>query len=182
MRQALRLMREVGDRTGVAMCLDGLAVATAARGDADRAAWLLGAADGAWDAIPAPPPGPIHALREPGLGPARTALGARRFSAQVAAGKATDPQLAIARALGEAEDRRAEPPSGRPALTDREQEVARLVAAGLTNREIAQRLVLSPRTVETHVANLVAKTGVANRAALAELAKSGSTAAKSGAS
>ena len=48
-----------------------------------------------------------------------------------------------------------------------------LMADGLTNTGIAQKLVLSPRTVETHVANLVAKTGVANRAGLVELAKSG---------
>ena len=58
-------------------------------------------------------------------------------------------------------------------VTSREVDVLRLVAEGLTNTAIAQRLVLSPRTVETHVANLVAKTGVANRAGLADLAKSG---------
>ena len=58
-------------------------------------------------------------------------------------------------------------------VTSREVDVLRLVADGLTNTAIAQRLVLSPRTVETHVANLVAKTGVANRAGLVELAKSG---------
>jgi DNA-binding NarL/FixJ family response regulator len=42
---------------------------------------------------------------------------------------------------------------------------------GLTNTAIAQRLVLSPRTIETHVANLVTKTGVANRAELVALAR-----------
>lgn len=57
-------------------------------------------------------------------------------------------------------------------VTSREVDVLRLVAEGLTNTAIAQKLVLSPRTVETHVANLVAKTGAANRAALPDLAKS----------
>jgi len=57
-------------------------------------------------------------------------------------------------------------------VTSREVDVLRLVSEGLTNTAIAQRLVLSPRTVETHVANLVAKTGVANRAGLTDLAKS----------
>ena len=58
-------------------------------------------------------------------------------------------------------------------VTSREVDVLQLMAEGLTNTGIAQKLVLSPRTVETHVANLVAKTGVANRAGLVELAKSG---------
>jgi DNA-binding NarL/FixJ family response regulator len=56
-------------------------------------------------------------------------------------------------------------------VTSREVDVLRLLADGLTNTAIAQRLVLSPRTIETHVANLVAKTGVPNRAGLVALAK-----------
>lgn len=56
-------------------------------------------------------------------------------------------------------------------VTSREVDVLRLLADGLTNTAIAQRLVLSPRTIETHVANLVAKTGVPNRAGLVELAR-----------
>jgi DNA-binding CsgD family transcriptional regulator/pimeloyl-ACP methyl ester carboxylesterase len=49
------------------------------------------------------------------------------------------------------------------ALTDRETEVLRLLASGLTNRAIAERLVLSVRTVETHVAHVYAKLGVTTR-------------------
>jgi DNA-binding CsgD family transcriptional regulator len=52
-------------------------------------------------------------------------------------------------------------------LTEREQEVARLVAEGATNREIAQTLFLSPKTVERHVSNVFKKVGVRNRAELA---------------
>jgi len=58
-------------------------------------------------------------------------------------------------------------------VTSREMEVLQLVAEGLTNAAIAERLVLSPRTVETHVANLVAKTNVAGRSGLTRLVKSG---------
>ena len=56
-------------------------------------------------------------------------------------------------------------------VTSREVDVLRLMGEGLTNTAIAQRLVLSPRTIETHVANLVAKTGVPNRAGLVALAR-----------
>jgi DNA-binding NarL/FixJ family response regulator len=52
-------------------------------------------------------------------------------------------------------------------VTGREAEVLRLLAGGLTNREIAERMFLSPRTVEKHVASLLVKTGVRRRAQLA---------------
>jgi DNA-binding CsgD family transcriptional regulator len=51
-------------------------------------------------------------------------------------------------------------------ITAREAEVLALVAAGLTNAEAAQRLFLSRRTVETHVARLLAKTGATDRSEL----------------
>jgi len=51
-------------------------------------------------------------------------------------------------------------------VTGREMEVLRLVGVGLGNPEIAARLHLSRRTVETHVANLLAKTGAASRVEL----------------
>lgn len=68
------------------------------------------------------------------------------------------------RSLGVRTWRRAS--AGAP-LTKREQEVARLVAGGATNREIAQVLFLSPKTVERHVSNVFKKVGVRNRAELA---------------
>jgi DNA-binding NarL/FixJ family response regulator len=52
-------------------------------------------------------------------------------------------------------------------LTERERAVARLVAAGATNPEIAQQLFLSRKTVERHVSNVLRKVGVRNRAELA---------------
>jgi NarL family two-component system response regulator LiaR len=46
------------------------------------------------------------------------------------------------------------------ALTDREREVLQLLAEGIRNDDIAERLFISPQTVQTHVRNLLAKLGV----------------------
>ena len=54
-------------------------------------------------------------------------------------------------------------------LSEREREIARLVAAGATNPEIAETLFLSRKTVERHVSNALAKLGARNRAELAGL-------------
>jgi DNA-binding CsgD family transcriptional regulator len=56
-------------------------------------------------------------------------------------------------------------------VTSREVDVLKLVAAGLSNREIGERLYLATKTVERHVGSLLARTGTADRAALAELAR-----------
>jgi DNA-binding NarL/FixJ family response regulator len=57
-------------------------------------------------------------------------------------------------------------PADRQLLTRREREVVTLVATGLTNDEIAERLVLSPATVRTHVSRSMTKVGARNRAQL----------------
>ncbi|HEY1105271.1 MAG TPA: helix-turn-helix transcriptional regulator, partial [Agromyces sp.] len=56
-------------------------------------------------------------------------------------------------------------------LTDRQLDVLRLLADGLTNAEIADRLVLSVRTVDSHVAAVLAKLGVASRQEAARIAE-----------
>jgi DNA-binding NarL/FixJ family response regulator len=55
-------------------------------------------------------------------------------------------------------------------VTSREVDVLRLLAEGLTNRVIAERLYVSPRTVKGHIESLLAKTGASNRTQLATLA------------
>jgi DNA-binding NarL/FixJ family response regulator len=55
-------------------------------------------------------------------------------------------------------------------LTDREREITRLVAGGLSNNEIAGRLVISPLTAKTHVSNVLRKLGCRDRAGLVALA------------
>jgi DNA-binding CsgD family transcriptional regulator len=56
-----------------------------------------------------------------------------------------------------------------PALTNREREVARMAAAGLSNADVAARMVLSVRTVETHLSRVYTKLGCAGRVELAAL-------------
>jgi DNA-binding NarL/FixJ family response regulator len=74
------------------------------------------------------------------------------------------------RALGARPGRRGSASAARTAglgaLTNREREVAELVAGGLTNRQIAERFVLSEKTVETHLSRILAKLGVASRIAV----------------
>lgn len=55
-------------------------------------------------------------------------------------------------------------PNPFPDLTERERELLTLIAAGLNNREIAARLVISPRTVRNHITNIFSKLGAADRA------------------
>jgi DNA-binding CsgD family transcriptional regulator len=73
--------------------------------------------------------------------------------------------LAALRALG-ARGKRAAAASG--SLTPREAEVARLVAAGISSREAAERLHISERTVETHLAHVYGKLGISTRAELTQ--------------
>ena len=69
---------------------------------------------------------------------------------------------------------------GLEALSDREREVSRLIAAGASNREIADSLVVSLRTVERHITNILAKVGARNRTDLARLVHAAPAASASG--
>ncbi|HEX6620825.1 MAG TPA: response regulator transcription factor [Solirubrobacteraceae bacterium] len=90
----------------------------------------------------------------------------------VAAGEALLAPSVTRRLIAEFAARRdpAVPSPALAELTDREREVTRLVAEGLTNSEIAGRLVISPLTAKTHVSNVLCKLGCRDRAALVALA------------
>ncbi|HSJ94529.1 MAG TPA: HD domain-containing phosphohydrolase, partial [Gaiellaceae bacterium] len=119
---------------------------------------ILAAAD-AYAALTADRP------HRPALGPGEAA---RTLEAE--AGRALDAD-AVACVRSAAGRRQAPPPRRRPAdLTDREVEVLRLIARGVSNRDVAERLVISPKTVGRHVENLYRKIGVSSRAAAAVFA------------
>jgi DNA-binding NarL/FixJ family response regulator len=88
---------------------------------------------------------------------------ARRYRAALAAAGAPVPRRRTATDV----------PSGLRAMgvTGREVDVLRLVAEGLSNKQIADRLVLSPRTVERHLSSLFDRTGIRDRSGLAVLAR-----------
>lgn len=79
------------------------------------------------------------------------------------------PQVA-GRVLAELRGDRETPPSAFRDLTDREFEVLRLLGEGAANRDIADRLVISEKTVKTHVSSILAKLGLADRTQAAVLA------------
>jgi DNA-binding NarL/FixJ family response regulator len=138
---------------------------------ARRALTLLAAADAAWAAIPATPQPVLREHHDAALAAARDAVPASAFAVAVAEGAAMSQARAIAYALGEPAQREARSGTGPAAthrpLTRREQDVAALVARGLSNGDIAGELVISARTVETHVQHIMDKLGVGTRAQIA---------------
>jgi non-specific serine/threonine protein kinase len=168
----LRIKERLGDLHTIAMSFDLLSLCLVRTGDAERAAVLHGASEKLWTLLNAPVlMGPAYAeIRESGAGTARTALGEERFDALVGHGYAVSLAVALAVAKGELA---AAPPAdatatGTPAkaLTRREREIAELVADGLGNREVAARLYLSKRTVDSHVEHIFSKLGFSSRAQL----------------
>jgi predicted ATPase/DNA-binding NarL/FixJ family response regulator len=171
-RAALHAARDMDDSIGVATCLDTLGWVAASQKKWARALTMLAAADATWAAIPALLPGGLQRHHDAALAAARGALPLRVSTAAFSTGAAMSQAEAIAFALGES-SRSVSRPDGmqaggnHPRLTRREQEVAVLVARGLSNSQIAATLVISARTVETHVQHIMDKLGFHARAEIA---------------
>ena len=186
--QALGEHRPFGDVVGMTLMADLLGWSLAADGSGTRAAVVLGAASALWGLFGQQLYGSEHwnALRADAVAMARADLGESTFETWWARGEAMSTSelldyIAGDGAPGDApaavtDDRspavvRRSPPAHDTvllgSLSQREQEVAVLVADGLTNKEIAQRLVLSPRTVEGHVEHALRKLNLTRRTQMA---------------
>jgi predicted ATPase/DNA-binding CsgD family transcriptional regulator len=172
-REGLALKQMMGERFGIALCLEALAWMQAPTAPSE-AATLLGAADALWASVG------TSVAAVAGLQPRQEecrALLTREltsdfFDRAFTEGRRLDEEGAIALALGEARPagRRTSLPGDGAAsslLTKRQREIAALVAGGLTNKEIAGKLVISPRTAEAHVENIMTKLGFTSRTQVA---------------
>jgi predicted ATPase/DNA-binding CsgD family transcriptional regulator len=161
------------EQFSVVLSLESLAWIAAAEGERDqRAAELLGATERMWHTSHTSLSSAQHLeeFRERTVSALRARMGERAFQKAARRGAAMPVADVIAIAL----DRPAAAPVAARAtgaddfrLTRREREVAALIAEGLSNREIAARLVVAQRTAEGHVENILAKLGFTSRSQVA---------------
>lgn len=161
------ISEELGEKWVIAACLLGLGAIVAAQQKLAWAAQLWGVAEAIRAAIGIPIP-PVELVDyEHSVSAARVHLGEKAFAAAWAQGRSMTPEQALA-----AKGQKPIPsptttvtssltyPAG---LTVREVEVLRLVAGGLTDLQVAEKLVVSPRTVHTHISSIYSKLGVTSR-------------------
>jgi DNA-binding NarL/FixJ family response regulator len=169
----LDLARQLGDRLSMARAFEGIATLVSAT-DAVLAVRMASAASALRQTIGAAQAG---APVESALATARRALGAGVYDAARAGGRALPFERAVDEALGamtrlrqpgeKGQRRRSSEEPVTDPLTRREREVATLLAQGLTDRQIAERLVISEGTVGVHVTHILAKLDVHSRAQIA---------------
>jgi non-specific serine/threonine protein kinase len=165
-REAATCKHAVDDRNGLTIVLETLAWMAAELGQHERAAHLLGAAERVRDESSLTLIELFRPQHERSVTAAAGGLGQKPFDAAFARGRAMTIGEGVAFAVenrqrpAPAPAVRAEPPA---ALTRRQLEIARLIADDLSNRQIAARLFLSERTVETHITNMLNKLGLNSR-------------------
>jgi ATP/maltotriose-dependent transcriptional regulator MalT len=157
----------------IASCLEGLAIVVTEQGQHTWAARLWGAAEAVRQGRSISLPQVMHASDERARTTARTHLGEHVFTAAWEEGRAMSAQQALAaqepisitkQGVAESVDTHGKTRFPNQ-LTRRETEVLRLVAEGLTDAQIAQRLVLSTGTVSWYVRSICSKLSVSSRTA-----------------
>jgi len=176
--EALDRHRAVGDTRGLAQCLEAAGGVLGARGRGDAGARLLGAAAECRQRLAAPLPDEDRADHDAALHAVRRDIGPEPAEQAFAEGRGLRPDEAADLARTALDEPDPAPPPATPAaprraavrpggLTRREAQVADLVAAGRTNRQIARALTISEKTVEVHVHNVIAKLGAQSRTEVA---------------
>jgi DNA-binding CsgD family transcriptional regulator len=151
---------QAGDKVGIADTLELLASLAADECSYHEAARLLGAGDSLRRATGYVRYAIYRDSYQATVDSIRDAIGSEAFEQAFAEGAALSLEEAVAYAArGRGERKR--PSTGWASLTPAEQDVARLVAEGLANKEIADRLFISPRTVQAHLTHIY--TGDARR-------------------
>ncbi len=175
-QESLRLRDGLNDLRRSTICLEALAWIAASGQQYQRAAVLLGAAAALWQSMAVTLDGVEHLAQyqRDCYRQTRQALGEKAFQAAYTRGSELPAEDAFAYALQHssapampAKPAPAAPNSGPAPLTPREMQVARLLAGGRTNKEIAARLVISPRTAEGHVERILTKLSFTSRAEVA---------------
>ncbi|OUS92926.1 protein kinase [Rhodococcus sp. NCIMB 12038] len=163
----LRLVRQVDDPLGAAWCLEILAWIEA-QNQPRRATVLMAAAAALRRRVGTSTDlaSELAGYREECTHVARLALGERSFAGASHEGELMDIDAAVAYALGTAPTA-AEGADTMTVLTKRERQVADLVARGLTNKAIADQLVISQRTAQGHVEHILTKLGFTSRTQIA---------------
>ena len=169
-REAVECKRALDDRRGLAVILETLAWITADRRDYVRAATLLGLAQSLRESLAIPILTPFMPQHLACNETTKRGLGEAQFSRAFARGLDMSVEDAVDFALGQPTAKPAlAAPIAKPDMTlsRREHEIARLIADGMTNKEVASKLFISNRTVETHVTNMLNKLGLSSRTQLA---------------
>jgi DNA-binding CsgD family transcriptional regulator len=169
-KESLALSKELGGSLHTIMFLEGLACDAETEGKALRAARLFGAARALRGVMGLPLEPALRTMEEPYMAAARSRLFEDAWTKAWEEGHAMSMEAAIEYALS-AEGSNTPAPHRQPVgahqrcLTPRE-EVAALVAHGLTNRQVAARLVISESTTETHLSRIFKKLGLRSRTQL----------------
>ena len=180
--ECLQRSSAIGDKEFLASCLEGLGAAAVAQGGGEEsgsesvwAAQLWGAAEHLREAIGAPMPPVQRAPYEQALSQAHSQVSEQVFRAAWEEGRSmTAKQVLAAQSATKtsastigspAATLATKPVTNAAGLTAREVEVLRLLAQGWTDAQIAEHLIISPRTVNRHTTSLYSKLGVSSRAA-----------------
>jgi DNA-binding CsgD family transcriptional regulator len=172
--EAVAQFRAVGEKRYLAECLHHLATAVASQGHVVWTARLLGAAAALFKTLGASPYPNWRASYDYTVATTRATLGEDQFAASWQEGQTmtleavlTAPAPAPLLSQHPADELLRPSPARAPAdeLTAREVEVLCLLAQGFTNAQMAERLVISPRTIHAHVRSIYSKLGIPSRVA-----------------